>query len=342
MGDLPFVSIIIPCRNEEKFIAKCLNSILANDYPKDKLEVLIVDGMSEDGTREIVKEYSFIKLLDNPKKIVPTAMNLGIKDAKGSIIIRMDAHNEYPKDYISEVVYWLEKSGADNVGGILVTLPGADTLKARAIAAALSSPFGVGNSMFRIGVTKATYVDTVPFGAYRKEVFERIGLFDEDLVRNQDDEFNLRLIKNGGKILLVPEIVSYYYARDLLSKLWKMYFQYGYFKVRVIQKVGTILTCRQLIPSIFVVSVAITGILSFFIKPFVWLFLSVIGSYTITNLTFSFFIAIKKGLEYSLVLSIVFATLHLSYGLGFLKGIIDFIFLKKHLRKKIKDMALTR
>jgi len=340
------VSIIIPCRNEEKHISDCLDSIIANDYPKDKFEVLVVDGMSEDGTREIIEKYAQqspnIKLLDNPKKIVPIAMNLGIENAKGNIIIRIDVHAEYPKDYISKVVHWLEKSGADNVGGILITLPGADTLKANAIASALSSPFGVGNAMFRTGVKEPTYVDTVPFGAYRKEVFSKIGLFDEELVRNQDDEFNLRLIKNGGKILLVPEIVSYYYARDSLSKLWRMYCQYGYFKIRVIQKIGAVLTVRQVIPSLFVGSLMLTGILSFLTKYFLGMFFVIFGLYLVANIAFSFHIALKNGLKLFLVLPLAYATLHFGYGLGFLKGLWDFMIFKRHLKQKIKDVGLTR
>ena len=215
------VSIIIPCRDERRFIEKCLLSIIANDYPKESLQVLVVDGMSEDGTREILNQFSgkypFIKMLDNPKKIVPVALNIGIKQARGNVIIRMDAHNVYGKDYISKCVKYLRKYNIDNVGGICITLPGRNTLLAQSIALALSHPFGVGNAHFRIGLKGPKYVDTVPFGCYKREVFEKIGLFDEDLVRNQDDELNVRLQRNGGKILLVPEIVSYYYARDSLE-----------------------------------------------------------------------------------------------------------------------------
>ncbi|GJQ23461.1 MAG: hypothetical protein HBSAPP01_12510 [Candidatus Brocadia sapporoensis] len=212
-NNLPSISIIIPSRNEEKFIDKCLDSIIAQDYSKEKLEILVVDGMSNDKTREFIKGYSkqhrYIKLLDNPGKIVPTAMNTGIRDAHGEIIIRMDAHNIYEKDYVSKCVKYLQEYNVDNVGGIWVTLPGSNTLIAQSIAFALSHPFGVGNAYFRIGSKEPRYVDTVPFGCYKREVFQRIGLFDEDLVRNQDDEFNLRLTKNGGKLLLVPDIVSY-------------------------------------------------------------------------------------------------------------------------------------
>jgi len=340
------VSIVIPCRNEESFINKCLDSIIANDYPKDKLEILVVDGMSEDGTREIVenysKKYSFIKLLSNQKRIVPTALNIGIQNASGEIIIRMDAHNVYKNNYISKCVRYLNEYDADNVGGIWVTLPGKESLIAKAIAIALAHLFGVGDSYFRTGVKEPRYVDTVPFGCYKREVFGKIGLFDEELVRNQDDEFNLRLIRNGGKILLVPEIISYYYGRDSLAKLWKMYYQYGYFKPLVAQKVGAILTWRQLIPSVFVGSLILTGLLSFFSDYFLWLFLLIVVFYLSANLAFSISIAFKGGLKLLPVLPIAFVTLHFSYGLGYLKGIWDFMILKRHLRRKIADVPITR
>ena len=227
----PLISIIIPCRNEREFIGLCLDSIIGNDYPQELLEVLVVDGISEDGTTPILLDYSkrypFVRVLKNYNKTTPSALNIGISVARGEIIMRMDAHNVYPLSYISDLVKWLEKSGADNVGGIWVTRPANGAPTAKAIAIGLSHPFGIGNAYFRIGTTEPRWVDTVPFGCYRREVFERIGMFDEELVRNQDDEFNHRLIKNGGRILLVPEIVSDYYARDSLSKLWRMYYQYG-------------------------------------------------------------------------------------------------------------------
>jgi len=186
-------------------------------------------------------------------------------------------------------------------------------------------------------------VDTVFGGCYKKEVFEKIGLFDEDLVRNQDDEFNFRLIKNGGKILLVPDIISYYYTRDSIYKLWKMYFQYGYFKPLVAKKVGGILTWRQIVPSLFISSLILALPLSFFSKIFFWLFLFIFGLYTIVNFSFSLIISIKKKeLKLLPFLIVSFIILHFSYGSGYLKGIWDFIFFNKHLKKKIKDMPLTR
>jgi hypothetical protein len=221
-------------------------------------------------------------------------------------------------------------------------MPGSDTFIAKTIAFALSSPFGVGNAHYRIGSKEPKYVDTVPFGCYRKEVFVKIGFFDEDLVRNQDDEFNLRLRKNGGKILLVPDIISYYFARDTLGKLWKMNFQYGHFKPLVAMKVGGILTLRQLVPPLFAGGLLMSLVLSFFNTAFFGLFVAVFSAYLSANFLFSFRISLRKGLKYILALPIVFATLHFSYGIGYLKGIWDFFILKKNKRKRIKDLSLTR
>ena len=215
-----FVSIIVPCRNEEGHISECLNSILVQDFPKDMWEVLVVDGMSEDRTRQIIQEnfsaYPFIKILDNPDGITPSAFNVGIRYSKGEIILIMGAHSTYQNDYISKCVNNLMESDADNVGGVCKVLPGGNTMAAKSIAYALCSAFGMGNSYFRVGSNKNRYVDTVFGGCYRKQLFHKIGLFDVDLIRGQDTEFNTRIIKNGGKILLVPEIVSYYSARDTL------------------------------------------------------------------------------------------------------------------------------
>ena len=227
--------------------------------------MLVVDGMSTDGTRKIVAEFArdhpFIKLLDNPRRITPAALNIGIAQARGDIIIRVDAHSTYPPNYLSSLVAWQEKTGADNVGGAWRILPGGDTPMARAIAVGLAHPFGVGNAYYRIGASAPRWVDTVPFGCYRREVFTRIGLFDEDHVRTEDDEFNLRLRKNGGRILLVPEIVIDYYARESLPKIWRMYYYYGYFKPLVARKLGLVLSLRHLIPSLLVLTLAVSLLL---------------------------------------------------------------------------------
>ncbi|MGI0014995.1 MAG: glycosyltransferase family 2 protein, partial [Nitrososphaera sp.] len=242
----PTVSIIIPCRNEQDFIIACLESIIENDISLDDVEVLVVDGMSDDRTRELVEKYaenhSCIKLVDNPRKNTPLALNIGVKQSNGRYIAILGSHSRVEKNFIKANIYNMEHGDTDCIGGIIKTSPKNRTRIAQAIAIGLSHPFGVGNAHFRVGVNAPKFVDTVPFGCYRREVFEKIGLFDEELTRNQDDEFNFRLIKNGGKVLLDPEIVSVYYVRDSLLKLWKMYFQYGYFKPLVAKKIGKIVT----------------------------------------------------------------------------------------------------
>jgi cellulose synthase/poly-beta-1,6-N-acetylglucosamine synthase-like glycosyltransferase len=340
------ISIIIPCRNEEKYIDQVLKSVVNQDYPRDQVEVFVIDGMSEDGTRDILKQYSekysFIKIIDNTKKIVSSALNIGIRNAKGDVIIRMDAHSIYEKLYISKCIKYLYDFNVDNVGGIWVTLSGVDTITANAIVLALSHPFGVGNSYFRIGSKEPRYVDTVPFGCYKREVFDRIGFFDEDLIRNQDDEFNLRLIKSGGKILLVPEIVSHYFARESVLKLWRMYFQYGYFKPLVVVKIGAVLTWRQLVPASFVFTLAVTGIFSIILEPVQLAFILVVVLYLVVNVYFSLLLALKKGLKYFCVLPCIFVAIHFSYGTGYIKGVWDFIISKKHKKNKFRDIILTR
>lgn len=330
MNNMPFISIIIPCRNEEMFIGKCLDSVLLNDYQREKLELFVVDGMSDDRTQEIVEryceKYPFIKLLKNNKRIVPAALNIGIRNAKGQVIMRLDAHNSYEKNYISQCASYLQEYAADNVGGRWITLPGNNTLIAKSISQVLSSPFGVGNALFRIGSKMPKYVDTVPFGCYRRDVFEKIGLFNEHLVRNQDIEFNLRLKKSGGKILLVPNIVSYYHARSDLKALFKQNFWNGFWVIYSNKFARLPFSIRHLVPFAFVFSLISSFGVSFFCKPFTYLFFLITGLYMITNMVFSFSIALQKGLKYFPFLLTSFLILHISYGLGSLWGIMKILF----------------
>lgn len=345
-ADLPFVAIIIPCRNEEKFIGKCLDSILANDYPRGNCQLIVVDGMSSDGTADIIKTYAkenpHIKLFYNGAGIFSTAVNIGLKNADGEFILILDAHSYYQNDYISKCVRYITEYNVDCVGGALHTISSNSTAEAEVIALALAHPFGVGNSYFRIGAEGPRFVDTVPFGCYRKDVFDRIGLFAEDMARNEDDEFNLRLLKSGGKILLVPEIVSYYYARDTLSKLWRMNYQYGYFKPLVALKIGGIMTWRQLAPPFFVLSVLVLPLLSLISRIFLWIFLLDVSLYVVTTLSVSFLISFRTRLKYLPLLPAAFMVIHLSYGTGYLKGLWDFVVLKRHKKQNIGDVPLTR
>jgi len=327
MSELPMVSIILPCRNEERYIATCLETILATTYPHDRLEVLVVDGRSDDGTLVVVAEFAaahprMIRLLDNPLRITPVALNIGIEAASGEIIVRMDAHVAYPPEYLSSLVAALEETGADNVGGVIVTLPADNTPVARAIAVGLSHPLGVGNSYFRIGAREQRDVDTVPFGCFRRDVFDRIGMFDEDLPRGQDEELNFRLIRRGGRVVLLPNVLSYYYARGSLRKLARMYYQYGYFKPRVAQKVGAVMTVRQLVPSLFLLSLFAAGTASVWWPPARLVTLAIAGSYAAAILGSAALAAPRHGVVSALLLVAVFPLLHFSYGIGFLAGAV--------------------
>lgn len=341
-ADRPFVTVLVPCRNERRYIALCLDSILATQYPADRLEVLVVDGRSDDGTRDIVADYAVrhpaVRLLDNPQRITPVALNAGIRAAAGEIVIRMDAHVCYPPEYIPRLVAALGTSGADNVGGVLVTLPANDGPMARAIAVALSHPFGVGNSYFRIGVRAPRWVDTIAFFCCRKDLFTRIGMFDEELVRHQDGEFNGRLIKHGGRILLLPDVTSYYYARGSLAQVSRMYFQYGYFKPIVARKLGRVMSARQMIPPAFVVSLATTALLAAWLPAAAVMFTAIAGAYAAAVVTCAGLAVRRHGLQCALALTAVFPALHVSYGCGFLRRLIG-LFTIGRARTGARDVA---
>lgn len=337
-GMLPFVSIIMPIRNEARYISDCLKSILNQDYPPHLLEVLVVDGMSNDETREIVRGFIHseeegekrnqassvdttggkpaIVLLDNPGRIVPSAFNIGLQHAKGEIIIRVDGHCRIDHDYVRRCVELLRTKGADNVGGLM--RGEGQSFAARVISLATSSPFGVGGARFHYAQT-AGWVDTVYLGAYRREVFARIGGFDEELVRNQDDEFNFRLTQSGGKIWLDPSIQVTYYVRSNFRTLWRQYFQYGFYKVRVIQKRRQVASWRHMVPASFVAALAFTIILSLISGHKFWGFL-VAGPYLAANILASIWTA-RRDWETIRLLPLAFFILHFAYGSGFLWGL---------------------
>lgn len=306
------VSIIIPCRNEERFIGKCLESIANQDYPKEKMEVLVIDGASEDRTKEMVESWKLkienLKLLNNSQKFTPFGLNIGIKNSKGKIIIRMDAHADYEKDYISKCVKYLKEYNADNVGGIIKTLPAEETLTAKAIAFCLSHFFGSA-SVFRLGTNKPQEVDTVFGGCYKKEVFDKIGLFNENLIRSQDLEFNLRLKKAGGKIMLFPDIVAYYYPQSNFKNFFKHNFEDGVWAIYPLKFVEMSFGLRHYIPLIFILT------LPFSILP-----------YLLLSLFFSVQIAVREvDIRYLFLMPIAFFCRHFGYGLGSFLGLIKLL-----------------
>lgn len=325
---LPFLSIIIPCRNEEDFIGACLESILANNYPNDRLEVLIMDGMSEDRTRAIVSTYarqhSFIQLLDNHRKIKPVALNLGIGAAKGDLIMRMDAHARYAPDYISQCVYYLQSTTADNVGGIRKTEPQEKTLWGKAIAYSISHPLTAGNALYRTGAKSARWADTVFGGCYRREVFEKVGMFNEVLIRAQDREFNERLVRAGGRILLVPSIQCTYYARSHPMEYSGWIFEAGAWPFYGSRLSGRrFYSLRNFVPMAFVASLLWSFVLAWFTPLGWWLLGLIVLPYSVAALVFSLPLVKEEwDLRFLIVAPCVFAITHICYGVGSIWGIL--------------------
>lgn len=323
---LPFVTIILPVRNEGKTIEKTLKALFLQEYPSDRFEVVVADGNSNDDTREIlikIQEYeNRLKVIDNPKGIVSSGLNLAIQHSIGEIIIRIDGHTEVATDYIKQCIAALEKSGADNVGGKMTAI--GTSRVGKAIAIATSTPFGIGGSRFHYS-NKEEKVDTVYLGAWKRSIFDRIGLFDEDLVRNQDDEWNYRLRERGGKIFLSQKIKSKYEVRNSLWALAKQYFQYGFWKIRVMQKHPRQMRISHYIPAIFL-SILSFSLVEHSVMPILKTFLILIlTAYVATNLAVSLIMSMRQGMRHLFFLPWVYAVLHFSYGAGFIIGMFRFL-----------------
>jgi succinoglycan biosynthesis protein ExoA len=325
------VSVIVACCNERKYIRNFLDSLYRQSLGSIKIEVLIADGMSDDGTRQILDLYRRIvlplRVIDNPDKTVSAGLNAAIREARGAVIVRMDAHSEYAPDYICRCLQVLNETNADNVGG--PALARADRYLGRAIALAYHSKFACGGAKFHDAGYEG-YVDTVPYGCWRRSTLERIGMFDENLGRNQDDELNLRLISSGGKIWQSPEIISWYRPRGRLSDLFWQYFQYGFWKVSVIRKHGRPASWRHLIPAACVLTAIalLIGAAGARLSGSSWWTIVLVRCCVVSAILYfvvamgaAFFAARRDGWHFLPVLPIVFATYHLSYGFGFLLGL---------------------
>lgn len=323
---LPRLSVIVPCRNEEKFIAQCLDSILRNDYPKDRLEIMVVDGMSTDATLSIVRRYAgqhcCIKVLRNLKKITPAGLNLGIKASVGDVVCRVDAHARVASDYIRRCVERLCNGNADNVGGAMRTLPHDSSLWARSIALCMSHKFGAGNSVFRTGTGHPVFTDTVFGGCYRKEIFARIGLFNESLPRTQDMEFNQRLRKSGGRILIDPAIKCDYFASPNLRSFAKHNFEDGMWSILPFARSKTMpVRPRHLVPLVFVATMIAFAVLAFWLRLARLALIMELVAYASASVVFSLHLSRRRD-NTSLLFSMpfVFAIRHVAYGVGSLCG----------------------
>ena len=320
----PFVSFVLPLRNEAASMRDCLDSILAQDYPSDRFEVIVVDGESDDHTPAIAREYaghdSRVRLVVNPGRIVPTGMNVGIRSARGEIVARVDGHTRIAPDYVRMGVDTLQRTRADNVGGAMNAVGGGTF--GDAVAHATSSRFGVG-SYFHFG-TEERSVDTVYMGMWPRSVFERAGLFDEELVRNQDDELNYRIRKTGGTIVLNPRMRSWYQNRQGVRRLARQYFQYGEWKVRVLQKHPRQMSWRHFVPPFFVATLLLLGILGVVVPQTSFLLAAVVGAYSGTILAIAAANALSRGVGTWLATAAAFMIIHLAWGIGFLAGLARF------------------
>lgn len=324
----------MPVRNEAPYVEKAVRDALAQSGPGLSVEVLVAVGPSHDGTEAIVaaiaRAHPEVRSIPNPAGVVPHGLNAAIRASKGDHIVRMDAHSRYPADYVAVLIEGLERLQADNVGGVWETMPANGSDKAWAIAKALSSRVGVGNAMFRLGVKEEREVDTVPYGCFRRELFDRIGFFDEELLRNQDDEHNGRIIRNGGRIHLLPQVRIQYYGRDTIGKLWRMYREYGLFKPLVNMKLGAPATVRQFVPPLFVLGIfglLVLGVLHIgFLIAWACLMVLYFGVVKLYALRTSMRAGRLSAFPW-LVLALL--AIHVAYGVGYLHGIIRFMILRK-------------
>ena len=328
MNQAKLISVVVPVYNEEKYIDACITSMLSQDYPREAMEWFFIDGMSTDRTLEILEGYcaqypQLIHVLQNPHKTVPYAMNIGISAAKGAYIIRLDAHAEYAQDYFSKCVEVLDETGADNVGGVMETK--SRTPIGKTIAKMLSSKFGVGDSQFRTS-GKDGYVDTVPFGAFRREIFEKVGLYDERLTRNQDSELNNRIIRNGGKIFLSNKIKLAYYCRDSVKGIAKMALLNGKWNIITSRFCPGSMRLRHFIPCFFVLSLIGMPLLTWLWWVFGILFGLELLAYSALDILFSAHSAESPREFWQLLY--LFPLFHICYGWGSVLGIFKVLFRK--------------
>jgi len=351
MSDCFRVSVVVPCYNERDYIAEVVSAVLGPKRDAAVIELLVVDGGSTDGTSMILQgleqRYADLHVLTNPDREIPKAMNIGIRAARGDVIVRMDAHSRYPSDYVGRLLARLAASpDAGNVGGAWDVLPANSTLPARVAAAAGASRFGVGSALYRVGHRGVTDADTVPFGCFRRTVLERVGLYDEQLVRNEDDELNARIRAAGYRIVLDPSIRIGYFSRPTIMKLAQMFFQYGFFKPLVVLKTRKLTSLRQLAPPALLVTMALLlGCLCIrarlFARPFVLLvgaYFVFLGCGAMALKTRGF----RLGFMGRLLAIFCLAAVHASYGFGYIRGCIEFVVLRRHRVARRLEAVVTR
>ncbi len=323
--ELPRVSVVIPVRNEAAFIGRNLEAVLAQDYPADRLEILVADGRSTDGTRDVVQALAAklarersgarVVLVDNPDRIMPTGTNAAIRRSTGDVIVLMGGHARMPSNYLRACVTTLIERHADAASGALDSV--GTGLVGEAIAAAMSSPFGIGNSGFRTVTSGEPFeVDTIPFGAYRRTVFERIGLFNPHMVRHQDYELNYRVRQAGMRMLLIPGLRATYHVRSSLPALWRQFWPNGVWKGRFLRKFPQSMRARHLAPSLFAAALVLSAVGALLFRPMIVAFGAIVGAYVGFVLVALASFAARGRWRILPVLPAVMLCLHLSYGLG--------------------------
>ncbi len=332
----PFVSIIVPCYNEEATILQLLDAVLAQTYPRSQMEIIIADAFSQDHTRERINLFRrdhgvlSLRILDNERRNIPAALNLAIRESRGEIIIRLDAHSQPNPEYVERCVHALEEGNGENVGGVWEIHPGGKGWVAESIAVAASHPLGVGDAMYRLN-PKAGAVDTVPFGAFRRELIEQIGGFDETLFANEDYEFNTRVRQSGGVVWLDPQICSIYFARASFRELARQYWRYGFWKWRMLKRYTNTIRWRQALPPLFVASLVVLAILSFWFSFARWLLFLEIILYLFILIAASVLAALRNHKPFLIVgLPLSILIMHLSWGGGFLFSLISSPLFQNH------------
>lgn len=319
------LSVIIPCRNERKHIEVCVRSLLRQDPPPGGLEVLVVDGLSEDGTRDILenlaKEHPELRIVDNPRRVTPCAMNAGIREARGIYVAILGAHCQYASDYLRTcVALFDEHPEADCVGGPIISA--GKSVFGQAVAVAMSHPVGIGNARHRHPDFEG-YAEGACYPVFRKEIFEKIGFYDEMLVRNQDDELNYRLTKQGGKVFLSPRARSTYYVRETVASLFRQYFEYGYWRVAVIRKHRMPASLRHLVPPVFVIGLVASFTLALMVPPG-WRLVMLTGPFIYGLILCGVGIGVSRraGWKIGALFPVAAATMHVAYAIGFLWGLL--------------------
>lgn len=325
----PPVSVVIPCYNEERFIGKVLEN-LAGQYEAERYEIVVVDGMSTDRTRRVVAEFMDrhpevqIRILDNPARNIPTGLNIAIREARHEIIIRMDAHSVPSQNYVSRCVEALSRpEGVAVVGMPWRIAASAGTIAARAIVPAVSHPFGIGDAKYRLASSSAEFVDTVPFGAFRKTLWQELGGFNEELLANEDYDFHYRVRLRGGRVLLDPSGHSVYFARPTFRELAAQYFRYGRWKAQMVKLHPRSIKPRQLVAPLFVIALALLSILGWWMKAALLLLSVMMAAYLSLSLFFAFRLARRAG-DWRLLpaISLAFFIIHTSWGSSFLLGLV--------------------